>query len=347
MKLFDNFFSKKSNAPADLTTITRTDVIEGFSIPGVIKNMDYFFTDIQIYSDGLISCWEMVDLQIFKHKLDTNWVVTSIPNGKTISMHSLGSWTIDNGKWIHTRESYYDYVLSIIKKLNPRLENLHNYNGDNFKEAGKSRVAKHFIPDGKPYYYKDPNDFLPRKINGERLHIFYRDIASTTTYLAELSLFKDGHIEISNIPERKIFQFDSLRDRMTKGELTTQLKVGELVTVLGLGSFTIRSGDGLDVESKYQEIEEVYKELCGEETAIKKCRRIFEEYKQAPSKKLRQELKDAYEAVPKDQQMYVGTMDTQDYEVRLVIYGDRVKKEFEDDHGFEYPYGDALQPKDA
>lgn len=57
MKLFDKIFkSNKTTETVDLTTITRTEVLEGFSIPGIIHNMQYHFTDLQVYSDGLISC---------------------------------------------------------------------------------------------------------------------------------------------------------------------------------------------------------------------------------------------------------------------------------------------------
>ncbi len=42
------------------------------------------------------------------------------------------------------------------------------------------------------------------------------------------------------------------------------------------------------------------------------------------NKKIRDELKYAYEAVPEHQRIFVGTMGTKDYEVRQVIYGDIV-----------------------
>lgn len=125
MKLFDKIFKSNKTEPADLTTITRTEILEGFSIPGIIHNMQYHFTDLQVHSDGLISCWEMVNLSMFKDKLNKGWVVTSIPDGEAISIFSLGHWKIEQGEWQHTKETLYDYVYSLVKKLNPTLENLH------------------------------------------------------------------------------------------------------------------------------------------------------------------------------------------------------------------------------
>lgn len=287
----------------------------------------------------------MVDLPMFKDKLNKGWVVTSIPNGEAISIFNLGHWTIEQGEWQHTKETLYEFVYSLVKKLNPTLENLYNYNGNNSKMVGKVNVAKHFIPDPKPYHFDDPNSFFPKKINGEKFHFFYRDNDSKT-YLGELSIYKSGNIEITNLPTKRTFKFEELNELIQKGILTTDLKIGETVTILNLGSFKIVSGSGVDIKFKLNELTDKFNELNGRENSIAKCARIFDEYKQNPTKKLRDELKEAYEAVPEHQRIFVGTMDTKDYEIRQVIYGDIVKKEWEDDYGYEYPYDDMPKPID-
>lgn len=346
MRLFNKIFKTKKGAePADLTTITRTEVIEGFSIPGVILNMQYHYTDLQVYSDGLISCWEMVDLEMFKDKLNKNWVITSIPDGEAISIFSLGNWYIDNGDWIHTKETLYNHVYSLVKKLNPNTENLHNYNGTNSRMIGKANVAKHLLPNPKPYRYEDSASFFAKKINGEKFNVFFRN-SDNRTYLAELSVYKSGYIEITNIPVKRIFKVDDLKHLISEGQITTSPKIGEAITILGLGSFSITSGVGVDITHKYDEFMDKYNELNGKENSIAKCARIFEEYKQQPTQKAREELKQAYEEVPAYKRIFVGTMDTKDYEVRQVIYGDIVKNEFEEENGYEYPYDDMPKPSD-
>lgn len=346
MKLFDKIFkSNRTTEIANLTTITRTEILEGVSIPGIIRNMQYHFTDLQVYSDGLISCWEMVDLSMFKDKLNKGWVVTSIPDGEAISIFGLGNWNIEQGKWYHTKETLYDYVYLLVKQLNPTLENLHNYNGNNSKMVGRVTVAKHFMPIPKPYHFDDPNSFFPNKINGEKFNFFYRN-DDNKIYLAELSIYKSGNIEITNLPKKKIYKFEDLNELTEKGMLTTDLKIGETVTILNLGSFKIVSGSSVDIRSKINELIDKFNELNGRENSIAKCARIFNEYRQNPTKILREELKDAYEAVPEHQRIFVGTMDTKDYEVRQVIYGNIVKKEWEDYYGYEYPYDDMPKPID-
>jgi hypothetical protein len=346
MKVFDKIFRpNKTTEPGDLTMITRTEVLEGFSIPGIIHNMQYHFIGLQVYSDGLISCWEMVDLQIFKDKLKKGWVVTSIPDGESISIFNLGNWIIEQGKWQHTEETLYDYVYSLIKKLNPTLENLQHYNGNNSKTVGKANVAKHFMPNPKPFYLDDPKSFFPNKIDGEKFHFFYKN-DDNKIYLSELSLYKNGHIEFTNLPSKKTFKFEELNELVENGLITTELKVGEIVTILNLGSFKIKSGSGIEIKFKLKELTDKFNELNGRENSISKCARIFEEYRQNPTKKLRNELKISYEAVPEHQRIFVGTMDTKDYEVRQIIYGDIVKKEWEEYYGYEYPYDDMPKPID-
>jgi len=49
-----------------LASICRTKEIRGYEFPGIIHNGSYFLTDLQVFADGLINCWEMVDLPMFK-----------------------------------------------------------------------------------------------------------------------------------------------------------------------------------------------------------------------------------------------------------------------------------------
>ncbi|MET0570788.1 MAG: hypothetical protein ABWZ79_05145, partial [Pedobacter agri] len=139
---------------------------------------------------------------------------------------------------------------------------------------------------------------------------------------------------------------DGLNELTSNGQITTELSIGETIAILGLGTFKVKSGSGVEIKFKLNEFTDKLNELNGGENSIAKCSRIFEEYKKQPTKKLKKELKEAYEAVPEHQRIFVGTMDTKDYEVRQVIYGDIVKKEWEEYYGYEYPYDDMPKPID-
>jgi hypothetical protein len=346
MKLFDKLFkANKTIEPADLTTVARVETVEGFSIPGIIFNLNYHYTDIDIYRDGLVDCWGMLDLKMFKEKLNRNWVVPSIPNNQFFFIFGLGMWEIDNGRWQHSKDSLYDYIYSLVKTLNPTLENLHDYHGNDSKIVGKMNIAKHAGQKPKPYYYEDPNAIFPEKSNGQKCSIFFR-ANDGKTYLAALSIYKNGRVEITNTPSKQIFQFDDLESLIKNGKLTSNPKIGEQITLLGLGSFELKSGEGIESQHKLGELTDAYNVLNGAENSIGKCARIFQEYLLHPTKLLKQALTDAYEALPEHRRVFVGTMDTKDYEVRQVIYGDIVKEKWKEIYGYDYPYEDMPKPID-
>src|SRR2546425_394844 len=91
----------------------------GQEFPGIIHNGSYFLTELQVFADGLINCWEMVDLPMFKEKLRRGWVVTSIPDGSELSIHGIGSVAVTSVAWVHTPKSLVKFVQDIVKTLNP------------------------------------------------------------------------------------------------------------------------------------------------------------------------------------------------------------------------------------
>jgi len=334
-----SFFSKvpREDAVNNLTAISRTEIVEGYSIPAIIKNGGYHFIDLQIYRDGLVNCWEMVDLSLFRSKLDSRWVVTSIPNGDTISIFSLGNWIIDNGDWLYDKFSFYDYVYSLVKKLNPNLENLYNCHGTTTKKIGNVNVSIFSEPNPKPYYTPDPNNIFSEKIGGENFNIFFR-ADDSKIYLADLSIFKNGHVEIANLPRTQFLDFSQIRILIDEEKILSNIPANERIHIFGLGSFITTSGCGVDIESKYRELLDQYNSLNGAISSLENCRQVFAQYKENPTQELKEKLKRAYEAIPEHNRMFVGDMDTKDFEVRIAIYGNIVKDEWKERYGFDYPF---------
>src|SRR6266496_1240622 len=110
----------------NLSQICRTKEIRGYAFPGIIHNGSYFHTDLEVFADGLIFCWEMVDLSMFIAKLRSGWVVTSIPDGKPLNIHGIGTLSFSAPAWAHTSKSLISFIRATIKELNPRLENLYD-----------------------------------------------------------------------------------------------------------------------------------------------------------------------------------------------------------------------------
>jgi len=65
------------------------EIIKGIGLPAFIHNFDYQQVLIKIYEDGLIDCWELVDFDGFKKKVESGWVVTQLPDDSEVSCTHL------------------------------------------------------------------------------------------------------------------------------------------------------------------------------------------------------------------------------------------------------------------
>jgi hypothetical protein len=95
--------------------------VEGITRPVFIRNgRDYSLTDLQIYADGSIWCWEWVDLAGLKAKVASGWVATSFEVGARASAHHLGSWRFAEPQSGMKPEWLLGEVADEIDKLNGR-----------------------------------------------------------------------------------------------------------------------------------------------------------------------------------------------------------------------------------
>ncbi|MFE1900760.1 NADAR family protein [Streptomyces yangpuensis] len=99
---------------------------DGVRIPGTWRHAficnggSYFLTDLFIYADGLIDCWELVTLEEFEQKLRRGWVATNLPEGGKASAHDLAAWTFgDPYTWL-TPDLLLAEVRDTVDELNGR-----------------------------------------------------------------------------------------------------------------------------------------------------------------------------------------------------------------------------------
>jgi len=97
--------------------------VEGITRPVFIRNgKDYHLTDLEIYADGSIFCWEWVDLAGLEDKLASGWVATSFEPGARASAHQLASWQFaDPQSWIRP-DWLLGEVTDAIAQRAPRLD---------------------------------------------------------------------------------------------------------------------------------------------------------------------------------------------------------------------------------
>jgi hypothetical protein len=83
-----------------------------------IKNLSYYLTEMKIYSDGMIDCWGLMNLDEFKQKLESGWVTLSIPEGATVDIHMLSSLKISEADNYISDKEFLKEIQDIIADLN-------------------------------------------------------------------------------------------------------------------------------------------------------------------------------------------------------------------------------------
>lgn len=94
--------------------------IHGTWLPIFIHNGNYYLTELYIYADGMIDCWEPVSLEGLRDKVRSGWVATSLPQGALASVHDLAFWKFDEPEMSLTGDQLIDEVADEIDRLNDR-----------------------------------------------------------------------------------------------------------------------------------------------------------------------------------------------------------------------------------
>jgi hypothetical protein len=301
-------------------SICRTKEIRGHEIPGIIHNGSYFLTELQVFADGLINCWEMVDVSMFKEKLRRGWVVTTIPDGGELSIHGIGSVAVTSASWRHTPNSLAKFVQDIIKTLNPRMENLYDCHGRDTEEINGVRYAAVNTDNPRPWKTDRPISPLVHGMFGGSLrHFLIRD---GTPYLVTIQLFKDDSAVIFGASEPQTLDFGSLLKQLESRDHFRFPEPGERVVIEDLVEFVAGEWSyRVAIPELTAEIHDLHDRVQGRPGAIQECMRAFQDYLARQSVENLNALRKNYEAVPEHLRMYCGDMDVKDIPIRMILYG--------------------------
>lgn len=309
-------FNKSPEIIKPSTRVFKQQVLEGYSIPAIIHNGNYFFVDLDVYENGRVECWHFEDFEHFKKDVQRGWISVNIPDNNDISIHGLGTWTIEKGNWHFNKDTFIEYVHSLIKELNPNLENLFKYrekkvNGLTIGENGNGTI-----------YKKENDSYFAKKIEGQGINLFYK--INEAYHLIKVNAFVDGSFQLTRLENTIDLTVGELEKQITDGVLLADVPVGSYIQIRGLGKFSIlKKLYVTSIHDKLLEIKDIQRKLNSQLTTIQICRQAFKDYLGNPTKNNREQLKIAYEDIPKHQRAYVGDMDTKDIEVRMIIYGDQ------------------------
>ena len=297
--------------------IYRYQRVEGKYFPGIINNVNYFFTTVALYEDGVIDCWKKVEFQDIKNVIEKGWLCCEAPNGKNISIFQVGNYTIKSAKWKYNKETYYKTIIDNLKELNPKIENINKIT----REIPEEDYKKEILFLSKPFRLEHKINFH-QWFNGDNTFIFYN--LGGQLYLTTLTAYEDKTFEIGLL-EEKYFSLEEIKEMFEKNILTTEVK----------DRFFIKDFAEIEIEKinyfveksqKLKEIEDMMKKVCEEETTLKLCREAYFEYLADPCDYTKEKLRKAYEAVPEHERMYLGDMDSKDWDYRRILYSDEKRE---------------------
>ena len=303
-----------------LGSICRTKEIRGHEFPGIIHNGGYFLTELHVFADGLINCWQMVDLPIFKEKLRRGWVVTVIPDDCELSIHGIGDVAVKSPTWAHTPQSLVKFIQDIVKTLNPRMENLYDCHNRDTEEVNGVRYAAVNTDNPRPWKTDQPISPLVRGVFGGSLRHF--QVREGTLRLVTIQLFRDDSAVIFGAAEPQTLDFNSLIAQLESREHFRLPEPGERVVIEGLVEFLV--GDWsyrVDPGQLAAEFHDLRDRVHGRPGAIQGCMSAFRDYLAKRSVENLNALRQKYEAVPEHLRIYCGDMDAKDVPIRMILYG--------------------------
>lgn len=304
-----------------LTNVTTSRSYKGFSFPGIIHNGNYFLTEISVYEDGLVDCWGMVDLKLFKKHVKSGWVKPAIPDGAELNIHHLGVVQVLNPNWERNPRQLVKYVNALVTELNPKRRNLFDMYGDATDHSGPVKQAKVMRQNQGPWQYEEPNSFLARTIVGKSKYLFMNHEGKT--HLVSISIFQDDTVSISGLNNPQTMSFDEFAKLFEKDTFVVP-QTGQVLNIPGLVEF--EAGEVFsfsEVRDHLGEFENMRREVNGQLSLERECARVFEEYNTNPTHDNLEALREAYEAVPNHLRQYCGDMDTKDIPIRIALYGDQ------------------------
>ncbi|MBD5082284.1 MAG: hypothetical protein HDT44_11060 [Ruminococcaceae bacterium] len=305
-----------------MAVVYRKQKIEGVTVPAIIHNSNYFLIQMGVYEDGTISCWDKCDLNDFISFLKRGRVVTSVPEGRELSVYGLGDYKVKSANWYYDTDSFDRHIKDVVRTINPEMANIYHTTQREREKWQKARVG--FSPTAIPFKIKGQIGY--NMIEGKSSYIFYRD-EKGQLYITTLTVFSDKSVQLE-ITGDKEYSLEETEALIKSGTLTISPKGEEKVIIKDLGELVL-SEDGYCCKpaEKIKEIRELALELAGEQDAIDRCRHAHYLYLCDPNDWTRENLRKAYEAVPEHQRMFLGDMDTRDADFIRILYRPEEKRE--------------------
>ena len=304
--------------------VYRKERVEGRSFFGIIKNGSYFLSNLAIYEDGIVSAWDKFDIYQFEKALEKKWVVSFIEDNEELNIRGIGDFEILESQWMH-KDDYYKYIKSILKEMNPEMQNIYKTTQREIEKWEKLKVSFLAIP----IDFKMKKEFGYDLSNGKSYFIFRKSShysSNKEIFLTYYTIYDDETISIYN--DNNIYNFDNIKNMFDKNELVLYPKEDDTIIIENLAKLKLKPTlKYTNKKEKLKEIEENIKEISGKENAFDYAIKCYHNYLVYPSDYNRELLKEAYEKLPKHERIFLGDMDNKDSDFRRIIYTPNIKRE--------------------
>jgi hypothetical protein len=100
--------------------VSEGEMVPGVYFPAFIHNGDHFLANIVAYRDGMVDCWGLVTFEEFRQKVRNGWVVTSVPEGATVTIHHVARFKVNGVSVEGPEEEFVKDIANAIEELNGR-----------------------------------------------------------------------------------------------------------------------------------------------------------------------------------------------------------------------------------
>jgi hypothetical protein len=290
----------------------KRDRRRGWCLPILIHNMQFHYTTLFAFEDGVVDCWEGLDLPLFRKKLRNGWIATEAPRGATLSVFGLGMGCVEQFEPLQSLDELEARVLAAIRHWNADPRSWVDLGGEAAMPKGKVRYAKLPALDGIACRHESSGGVrLAREVS-----VFINRGGSFR--LTRWFVYDDGKAKIG--PEGPLVELAESEQQVLDGHVTMAIPNGAWVEADGLGRVQIEKGHWkVDAQERIREQRDHLVQLQGGTGAISACRQQWLAYQKTSSAKELERLRERYLAVPRHLRMYCGDMDDKDWPIRLAL----------------------------
>lgn len=289
----------------------------GWCLPAFIHNGDYHYAQLKVFSDGMIDCWDALDLPLFRDKLETGWIAMTVPPGERLSMYKLGSGTVVAFEPLWQLEDVEERVLAAIRHWNPEMNGLLDLEGQDWELRDGVRWAK--LPSFEAVPFRSAaavTAATSELVLGGHTSIFIG--TPDAPRLVEWFVYADGTSRLG--ASGALMQLEDAEREVQDGRAFCEVSDGTWFEMDGLGRAKLTDSFwSTEPDEVVREQRDLLAQLRGQPSAVQQCVKAWEAYEREPSPSKLEVLRERYLAVPKHLRMYCGDMDSKDYPILAAL----------------------------